>query len=68
MEWQGKPQKKARKNIFAAIGWVVWKVIGFLPGLVLKAVRAVLRKIWTALGRAGFPVARRQVQQHRSRT
>lgn len=62
------PQKKAKKGLFEALGWLVWKIICFFPRLILKAVKAVLRKIWASLGRAGFPVARRQVQDGRSRS
>ncbi len=61
------PQKKAKKGLFEALGWLMWKIIGFLPRLALKLVTLVLRKIWASLGRAGFPVARRQVQAHPTR-
>ena len=61
------PQKKAKKGLFEALGWLMWKILGFLPRLVLKLVKVVLGKIWASLGRAGFPVARRQVQAHPSR-
>ncbi len=59
------PQKKAKKSLFEAIGWLVWKIICFFPRLVLKALKAVLGRVWAALGRAGFPIARRQVQEQR---
>ena len=61
------PQTKAKKGLFEALGWLMWKIICFLPRLVLKVVTLVLRKIWVSLGRAGFPIARRQVQTHPTR-
>lgn len=57
------PQKKAKKSLLEALGWLVWKIICFFPRLILKALKAVLGRIWTSLGRAGFPIARRQVQE-----
>ncbi|GAA1749734.1 hypothetical protein [Aeromicrobium alkaliterrae] len=65
MAKKNPPTKKARKNVFAAIGWAVWKLLGFLPRLVLKVVKLLLGKVWAALGRAGLPIARRHVARDR---
>ncbi|WP_229052050.1 hypothetical protein [Aeromicrobium sp. Leaf350] len=61
-----KAQQKARTNIFTAIGWLVWKLIGFFGRLARKVVGLAARAVWSALGRLGVPIARRKVAESRA--